>query len=170
MDNLIKYLDGGDLRTIAGANKIVSLIKTQDDFDKLFQYLFSDDRLIVMRTADAIEKITTKHPEYLKKHKQEIINLMNTAKDKEFKWHLALIVARLNLTTDELGIIWQKLSNWAKDKKESKIVRVNSIQSLFDLVKKNPELKRDFDLTIQEITSENIPSINARLRKLNVKK
>jgi hypothetical protein len=170
MDDLIKYLDGGDLRTIAGANKIVSLIKTQDDFDKLFQYLFSADRLIIMRTADAIEKITTKHPEYLKKHKQEIIDLMNTAKDKEFKWHLALIVARLNLTTDELGIIWQKLSNWAKDKKESKIVRVNSIQSLFDLVKKNPELKRDFDLTIQEIVAENIPSINARLRKLNIKK
>jgi len=170
MDDLIKYLDGGDLRTIAGANKVVSLIKTQSDFDKLFQYLFSDDRLIVMRTADAIEKITTKHPEYLTKHKQEIIDLMNSAKDKEFKWHLVLIVARLNLTTDELGIIWQKLSNWAKDKKESKIVRVNSIQSLFDLVKKNPELKRDFDLTIQEIVAENIPSINARLRKLNIKK
>ncbi len=71
MDDLIKYLDGGDLRTIVGANKVVSLIKTQSNFDKLFQYLFSNDRLIIMRTADAIEKITTKHPEYLTKHKNE---------------------------------------------------------------------------------------------------
>lgn len=169
MTNLIKYLNGGDLRSIAGANEVVSLIKTQTDFDKLFQYLFTNDRLIVMRTADAIEKITLQNPEYLIEYNQDIITLITTAVDKELKWHLALIASRLNLTVIELGIIWDKLTQWAKDKKESKIVRVNSIQTLFDLSNKNVELKRDFDLTIQEVEAENIPSINARLRKLKIK-
>jgi len=168
-DDLIKYLKGSDLRSIAGADKIVSLIKTQKDFDELFKLLFSKDRLIVMRTADAVEKITLQNPEYLKGHNQDIINLINTAINKELKWHLALIVSRLNLTFEQLGIAWDKLTKWATDRKESKIVRVNSIQSLFDLTKKNKELKRDFDLTIQTIEAENIPSINARLRKLKIK-
>jgi len=169
MDNLIKYLKGGDLRSIAKANEVISLIKTQANFDKLFQYFYSKDRLIVMRTADAVEKITLQSPEYLKEHKKDIIKLIKSAIDKELKWHLALIAARLDLTIDELGIIWNKLTQWAKDKKESRIVRVNSIQALFDLTKRNRELKRDFDLTIQEIEADNIPSINARLRKLKIK-
>lgn len=169
MTNLIKYLNGGDLRSIADANEVVPLIKTQTDFDKLFKYLVTNDRLIVMRTADAIEKITLQNPEYLIRHNQDIINLINTAVDKELKWHLALIASRLNLTVIELGIIWDKLIQWVKDKKESKIVRVNSIQTLFDLSNKNVELKRDFDITIQEVEAENIPSINARLRKLKIK-
>jgi len=169
MNNLITYLKGGDLRSIADADKVVSLVKTQDDFENLFQYLFSKDRLVVMRAADAIEKITLNKLEFLKGHNQELINLVEKAVDKELKWHLALIVSRLDLNINELGIIWDKLTKWATDKKESKIVRVNSIQSLFDLTKKNNELNKDFELTIQEIGAENIPSINARLRKLKIK-
>ncbi len=167
--DLIKYLKGGDLRSIANVDKLVILIKSQKDFDKLFQYLFSKDRLIVMRTADAIEKVSRRKFEYLNKCTQDIINLMNAAIDKELKWHLALISSRLNLSIQDLGIVWDKLTFWATDKKESKIVRVNSIQALFDLANKNEELKRDFSLTVQTIENENIPSINARLRKLKIK-
>ena len=169
MNNLITYLKGGDLRSIAEVDKVVSLVKTQDDFDNLFQYLYSKNRLVVMRAADAIEKISLKKPEFLKGYNQELINLVEKAIDKELKWHLALIVSRLDLDINELGIIWDKLTKWATDKKESKIVRVNSIQSLFDLKKKNKKLIRDFELTVQEIGAENIPSINARLRKLKIK-
>ena len=169
MNNLITYLKGGDLRSIADADKVVSLVKTQGDFENLFQYLFSKDRLVVMRAADAIEKITLNKPEFLKGHNQELLNLVEKAVDKELKWHLALIVSRLDLDINELGIIWDKLTKWATDKKESKIVRVNSLQSLFDLSKKNKKLTRDFELTVQEIEAENIPSINARLRKLKIR-
>ena len=129
------------------------LIKRQKDFDELFEYLFAEDRLIVMRAADAVEKITVKRPEYLAEYNQDIINLTNTATDKELKWHLALILSRLNFTKKELGGVWSKLTEWAKNKKESKIVRVNSIQTL-DLLKNNNELERDFGLTIQAIEAK----------------
>ncbi len=169
MTNLIQYLRGGDLRSIADANKVVSLTQTKADFEKLFQYLFTEDRLIVMRAVDAIEKITLQKPEYLIGHNQDIINLMNIAVDKELKWHLALIVSRLNLTVAELEVIWSTLRQWATDRNESKIVRVNSIQTLLDLSNKNEELKHDFEVIIQQVKTENIPSINARLRKLKIK-
>jgi hypothetical protein len=165
-NELITYLKGGDLRSIAKVEKLLPLIKTQSDFDELFKYLFAKNRLVVMRTADALEKITTTKPEFLLCHKKDIFNFINTTNDKEFKWHLSLMVSRLDLSIDELGKVWAELTKWAKNKKESRIVRVNSIQSLFDLAKQHKELEKDLNLTIQEIKRENIPSINARLRKL----
>jgi putative SOS response-associated peptidase YedK len=121
-----------------------------------------------MRSADAIEKITLKNPTFLKQYKASILKLIETAKHIELKWHLALIVSRLELAKKEFRRVWRILTDWAKDKKESKIVRVNSMQGLFNLLQTNQELKQDFNLTISQIEKENIPSINARIR--NIKK
>jgi GrpB-like predicted nucleotidyltransferase (UPF0157 family) len=159
-------LSGGDLRSIGKANEVVSIIKTQKDFDMLFSALFHSDRKVVMRTADAIEKITLTNPEYLNNHKKKIIGLCKISENIELKWHLALLVSRIELSDKESGIIWQILTHWATDKKESKIVRVNSIQGLFNLISQKPELIEDFNLTISEIENEKIPSINARIRKI----
>ncbi|MGB4848813.1 MAG: hypothetical protein WBP41_12890, partial [Saprospiraceae bacterium] len=144
MTDFDKILSGGDLRSIGKSNLVVSKIRNQKDFDDLFSLLFHTDRKIVMRTADAIEKITLKNIDYLKHHKQEILNLCKVAQDIELKWHLALLVPRLILTKQELGIIWQTLTTWVTNKKESKIVRVNSLQGLHNLLSQNQELTQDF--------------------------
>jgi len=159
-------LKGGDLRSIGKANKIVTMVKTQNDFDNLFIGLTDSDRKVVMRTADAIEKITLDKSDYLQKHKTKLLKLCHIAKQIELKWHLALLVSRLNMTDKELGTIWDRLTMWATDRKESKIVRVNSIQGLFNLLKYKPELLQDFNLTLTEIEKEKIPSINARIRRI----
>lgn len=166
MNQFIDILKGGDLRSTGQSNKVVSLIKNQESFDGLFKEIFNVDRIVVMRTADAIEKITVNHPKYLGHHKRDILQLCNTAKNIELKWHLALLVSRLSLTKIEIGSVWQTLTNWATNPHESKIVRVNSMQGLFNLLPQHKELKQDFNLTVNKIEEENIPSINARIRKL----
>ena len=162
-----KILSGGDLRSIGKSNSVISKIQTQTDFDNLFKRLFHKDRLIVMRAADSIEKITRINTQYLTKHKEGIFKLSGISKDKELKWHLALLIPRLPLDSKEFGKAWDILTMWAKDKTNSRIVRVNSIQSLFEMMKQRGELEKDFGLTLNEIEKENIPSINARIRKLN---
>lgn len=132
-ENLKTYLQGGDLRSIAGADKLTVQIKTQEEFETLFQFLYFKDRLIVMRAIDTIEKITLTNLEFLSNHKQDIINLLNLAVNKEMLWHLALLASRINLSGVELETVWKRLKILAMDKHESKIVSVNSIQSLFDL-------------------------------------
>jgi hypothetical protein len=169
MKIFIEYLQGGDLRSIAKVDELIGLIKTQNEFDILFQYLYSENRLIAMRAIDAIEKITLRNPKYLSNHSQDIIKLLKSTTDKEFKWHLALLSSRVNLNKTELTIVWNQLKKWVTNKKESKIVRVNSIQSLFNLSQRNDNFKESFDSIIQEIENENIPSINARIRKLKQK-
>ena len=166
MSKFQDILQGGDLRSIGKANEIVALVKSQADFDDLFIGLTNADRKVVMRTADAIEKISIRNPDLLKKHKTKLLYFCETARNIELKWHLALIISRLRLTEKELGNVWQTLTKWATDKKESKIVRVNSIQGLSNLLKQKPELMQDFNLMLIEIEKDRIPSINARIKKL----
>ncbi len=166
---MTKYQDilkGGDLRSIGKANEVVSSVNSQEDFDELFSGMTNPDRKVVMRTADAVEKITVHHSDYLQKHKKDVLAFCRTATDIELKWHLALIVSRVKLTETEFGKTWTTLTGWATDRKESKIVRVNSIQGLYNLLQQRPELLQDFNLTLSAVEKENIASINARIRKI----
>ncbi|MGD0338393.1 MAG: hypothetical protein ABSB78_06365 [Bacteroidota bacterium] len=166
MRQIEKLLSGGDLRSIGKRNSVVLKIKNQNDFDELFQFLFHKDRIFAMRAADAIEKITIKNPVYLAKHKKKILELCNTADDRELQWHLALMIPRLHLTYKELKRIWNILSRWASDNTESRIVRVNSIQGLFELSRVYTKLITDFNMILSNIERQNIPSITARIKKL----
>jgi len=122
-----------------------------------------------MRAADAIDKITINKPEFLSKHKKDIVKFLSTTIDKEFKWHLALMIPRLNLSDKELRAAWDKLSQWAMDTEESRIVRVNSIQSLFDMASRRKAFEAEIRLISEQIKSENVPSLKARLKKLKRK-
>jgi len=160
-----KLLSGGDMRSIGNSNSLNKMILNQNDFDELFNFLFHKERLLVMRASDVIEKITVSKPLFLNKHKKEIIELSNIATDKELKWHLSLLIPRLTLGSKEFGKAWETLTTWAKDKTNSRIVRVNAIQGLFEMMKQKTELEKDFSLTLSKLEKENIPSIQARIRK-----
>ncbi|MCJ7468618.1 MAG: hypothetical protein MUO53_18215 [Maribacter sp.] len=163
---MLGYLHGGDLRSIAGVDALIRLIKDQGDFDRLFEYLHKEDRLVVMRAADAIEKISKSHPEYLKGYTQDLIKLLDSAQEKELKWHLALLITRVALDPDQLRHVWLILTQWLIDAKESKIVRVNSLQALSDLSSQNIRLENILAHMIPVLEKEPIPSLNARIRKL----
>ena len=79
---------------------------------------------------------------------------------------MALLSSRLQLITTELKNILKVLSKWFLDKNESKIVRVNSLQALSTLSFGLEHLEVELERIIQSVLNENIPSINARLRKL----
>jgi hypothetical protein len=161
------FLSGGDLRTIGKSNSMIARIHDQEDFDELFQFLFHKDRLVVMRAADTIEKISRNHPHYLEKHKKAIIDLGKKAENKELQWHIAQLIPRLQLNPDQLGTAWHLVKRWVKDKNNSRIVRVNSLQALFELKGHSQYLEKDLQLILKELEKEKIPSINARIRLLN---
>lgn len=157
---------GKDLRSISRSNEVVRSVNDQESFDELFKLLLHHERLLVMRAADAIEKITVAHPGFLRPHKQQLMSLLKSALHKELKWHIALLVTRLALNEEELKEVWDVLSYWAQNPNESKIVRVNSIQGLFELSVRYPDLKPGFQHTVQMVEHEPIPSLQARIKKL----
>jgi hypothetical protein len=166
MNNFEKYLNGSDLRSLGESDKIISFIKDQNDFDELFKYLFNIDRNIRMKAIDVVEKIICKNNHFLQKHKTEIIKLSNDVENIEFKWHLAQLFGKLIYEENELQNVWEKLREWVLNKKESKIVRVNSLQSLYELAKINGSYEKEINGIIKELEKENIPSMKARIKKI----
>lgn len=110
-ETIREQLSGKDLRSISQADYLVTQITTQTLFDQLFRYLYDKDRLIVMRSADAIEKITLKKSIFLTTHKEEIFVLCKQAENKEFKWHLALLLSRFSYTFEEADVAFSILKN-----------------------------------------------------------
>ncbi len=170
MNHFEFLLNEGDRRSIGQSNTVVSIVKNQELFDDLFSLLYHEDRGIAMRAADAVEKITLENQGYLQKHKNEIFDLCQIAIQKELKWHLAQLLPRLQLSRKELFQAWQILKNWSLDKNESHIVRVNSLQSLFSISMGNVKLQKELKGVAAEIEKENIPSLDARMRKISLKK
>jgi hypothetical protein len=70
MNSIHKRLEGGDLRSIGEADTVVEdLHKDPSLFNEVFDCLYSDTPGVRMRSADVIEKFTSKHPEYLNPYK-----------------------------------------------------------------------------------------------------
>jgi len=165
-NRFIHELLGNDLRSLGKSSSVLTAVNDQESFDELFELIFHHERPLVMRSVDAVEKITSKHPEYLNPHKRQLLNILKSADHKELKWHIAQLITRIELNKKELENVWHILVYWALNKNESKIVRVNSLQGLFDLSIQHAELRKDFAGVIKRMERELIPSIQARVRKL----
>jgi len=166
MKDFADLLGGKDLRSITKSSEVVQYVQDQQSFDVLFGLLVHPQRTLVMRAADAIEKITLTHKEFLQPHKRQLLSLLKGAMNKELKWHLAQLIPRVKLNKGELNDVCRILTDWVHSPTESKIVRVNSLQGLFELSVQFPAVKADFDRTLSALEHEPIPSIQARVRKL----
>jgi hypothetical protein len=167
MNQYEQLLAGGDLRSIGNSNAVSATVDTQQDFDDLMELLNHQDRRIVMRAIDVIEKVTRKHTAYLKPHTERVMSLL-PAKHIELKWHIALLLGRIDLPDESFARVWNTLSEWAINKQESKIVRVNSLQTLFELSERKKAYTRSLQKVVGSVLQENIPSINARVKKLGL--
>lgn len=90
MTHILEMLAGGDRRSIGRSNEAVALILENPElFDALFSGLLSDDPVIRMRSADAVEKVTAIHPEYLVSHKQTLLNTLARVEQRKCAgmWH-----------------------------------------------------------------------------------
>lgn len=158
-------LQGVDLRSVGGSDEVARAVRNQSEFDALFGLLSDKDRVVVMRAADAIEKITRSRAHLLQSHRQQIIQLMNTAGDKELKWHLAQLVPRIH-PGKQVAIVWTILEQWLRNSAESRIVRVNALQALFELYRINPDLENPFRQALHFAEQQPVASLQARARKI----
>lgn len=163
---LTHLLLGKDLRTIRQNSIVVQSIHDQQAFDELFSLVFHHERPLVLRAVDAVEKVTSKYPEFLRPHKIQLLSILKSADHKELKWHVAQLLPRVPLSAEETEKVWHTLSYWVLNRNESKIVRVNALQGLFDLAKINSNLKPELENIMAAIDHELIPSIKARIRKI----
>lgn len=162
-----RMLGGGDRRSLGNAARILPAIQSQAEFDRLFLYLFDNDRLVAMRAADIAEKCTRDHHEWLTKHAYALLQLADKTVHPELRWHLAQILPRLPLTAKREERIWNRLFDWVTNQSGSRIVRVNALQGLYELYQASGKRMTALTGLIGRMLRDKTPSVRARARKLH---
>ncbi len=162
---LLQMLEGGDRRSIGRSNEVVALVlKEPDLLALLFTGMLSDDPLLRMRCADAAEKVTARHPEFLKPYAKLLLGPLALVEQKEVRWHVAPMLARLELSAAQRRQVFDILLGYLSD--TSSIVRALTMQALADVAMPVQPLRESARKHIQELMVTGTPAMKARGRTL----
>jgi hypothetical protein len=117
-----------------------------------------------MRAADAIEKFSRESSCPIQPFKSLLIQLAQETKQKEVRWHLALILPRLRLTGPDRVQLVEILHSYLNDK--SSIVKTFAMQSLFEVAQQVPALQPEIYELLENLTRTGTPAMRARGRNL----
>ncbi len=163
--SILARLEGGDRRSIGRSAEVVREVLARPElFGALVSGLESGNDLVRMRAADAIEKITAIHPEYLAPHKHVLLNLASEATQQEVRWHMAQIVPRMHLTARERERMATLFTEYLAD--ASSIVRACGMEALVELSEAEPTLRARVLPIVEELTASGTPAMRARGRRL----
>jgi len=165
MTEILNQLKGGDRRSIGRVDGIVRAVLEQPDlFETLFKGMLSDDALIRMRAADAVEKVTRTRPDLLQPYKQKLMDRVAAINQQEVRWHVAQMLPRLALSKREQKKAVDILLKLIEDK--SKIVKTCCMQALAELAEKNRQILPGVICRLTELTRTGSPAMKSRGRKL----
>ena len=166
MESILRKLEGGgDRRSIGRVSEVVAEALSKPAlFDVLFEGMLNEDPILRMRCADAVEKITAKHPEYLQPYKDRLIGEVAQINQQEVRWHVAQMFSRLKLNGDDRKAVLEILLGYLRD--ESKIVKTFSMQALADLAEGDVSLRPQVTDLLEELIRTGSPAMKSRGRKL----
>jgi hypothetical protein len=165
MNQIIEKLQGGDLRSKGRSDEVV---KEVFDNPRLFGLVVDgmiyDDPVVRMRASDALEKITKKRPEFLAPHKSRLIIMVSQIDQQEVRWHMALILPRLQLTEQEREKVFEILLSYLEDK--SKIVKTFAMQGLADIAEQDRTYLTRVVGLMKDLIETGSPAMKNRGKKL----
>jgi hypothetical protein len=166
MSQILEKLRGGDLRSIGRANEVVDdILKNPDLFAEVFEGMLNNDPRVRMRSADALEKVSSKHPEYLQSFKTRLIDEVSHIEQQEVRWHVAQMFSYLELNKKEKNSVIQVLFSYI-DTTKSNIVKVFSMQTLANLAEEDKRIKTRILKKINEVVKTGSPAAVNRGKKL----
>jgi len=165
MSPLLQKLTGGDRRQTGNSNKVIAqVLKNPNLFTELFSGLTSNDPLVRMRAADAVEKISRQKPSLLKPHKKELLKILSKTDEQEVAWHCSLMAPRLTLTKQQCARVWEVLKSFLGA--NSRIQRVTALKGLVDLTAQDASHLNDVKRIVKKALMADLPSVRARARML----
>ena len=165
MHALLKWLQGGDRRSIGRVDEVVDeVLGSPSLFKELIDGLFVDNPIVRMRSADAVEKITRDKPELLQPHQKKLIRLAGDTEQQEVRWHIAQILPRLMLKPGDRKTAVEILYSYLEDK--SKIVVTFTLQALSDFAVQDKKMQPRLIRILEDFSQTGSPAIKSRSRKL----
>jgi len=162
---LLDQLREGDWRSIGRADAVASaVLRRPPRLPELAAGLWHPDRLVRMRSSDALEKVSRVRPEWLHPLRGELLALAAATGEQELRWHLAQLLPRLGLSRAERRRLVSLLRGYLRDR--STIVRVSALQALVELMGTDRALRPLVRRRLRRALTSGTPAERARARKL----
>lgn len=146
--------------------RIRESVDDQDSFNELFKLVFHHERVVSQRAMRAIMMVVKAHPDFLQKHAGQILTLLRTPDRKEIKGPVIQLIPMLSLDRVELESARHILTYFALNQNEQKAIRVNALQSLYELTDKQATFAYELHDTLNALMHDPTPSIQAKILKL----
>jgi len=148
--DLIAKLSFGDLRTTGRVDEVVRDVQQNPALVKdLVECLSHPNSGVGMRAADALEKATSRHPEWLRSYESTLLAIFENADQQEVQWHLAQIIPRLDLSPEEKLRIFPVLKLKYENSKSS-IVKTFILQAFVDLSYESPTIRNEVKTILED--------------------
>jgi hypothetical protein len=168
MHALLKKLAGTDRRSIGKSNEVATEVLADPSlFGVVFDGMLDADPVLRMRCADAIEKISAEHPEYLRPYKKRLLEQVAKIDQQEVSWHVAQLFSRLKWSPKERRVIVDILKHYLAD--DSKIVKTFAMQALADIAAQDAGLRPAIIKQLKSLARTGSPAMKARGKKLLAK-
>ena len=155
----------GDRRSIGRVAEVVELLRTHTGhLPAVVACLFDPNACIRMRAADALEKVSREQPSLLQPYKAQLLHLSAETKQKELRWHLAVIIPRLRLTATECTSAAALFQSYLEDR--SSLVKTFALQGLADLPQQDANLQPTVVDLLRVLVRSGTPAMRARARIL----
>lgn len=162
---ILQKLAGTDRRAIGNADEVAQeIVEEPELFDAVFSGMFSNESVLRMRAADAVEKASRQRPELLQPYKERLLHGVAAVHQQEVRWHVAQMLPRLRLDAGERAEAVSILESFLRH--ESKIVAVNAMQALADLALEDEQLHQTLIPKLEHFVQAGSPAVKARARKL----
>lgn len=165
-NSLLDQLAVGDLRTTGVSDEVVMhVLSHPEEVAKLFAGLQDERAGVRMRSADALEKIGTKKPEWLVPFTDGLINVAKSATQQEVQWHVAQMLTYVPLDPAQAKEVAEVLFSYYRENR-SNIVKVFSLTALAHLARQSKSLEPQVNQLLEDALKNGSPSIKSRARKL----
>ncbi|GAB4316995.1 MAG: hypothetical protein Kow0019_17860 [Methanobacteriaceae archaeon] len=168
MNSLLRLLEDGDIRSDGRADAVAAEIIVKPQlFGLLWDGIYESNDIVRARTAHALEKVSREMPELFDEFLDQIIDIALDDNLPMVKWHFAMLVANLNLSTQETKKVINLLIKFLNNK--SVFVKTWSISSLTIIALKRSEYKQLIISEISFLKEDKSRAVRNRVNKsLNV--
>lgn len=158
-------LAGGDRRSIGAADEAAAAIAADGRLAaEAVGLLESQDPVIRMRAADALEKASRCAPEILEPQKTALLRVLLSTAQHEVQWNLLQLLPRLDLHPRERRRVRVRAETLMAS--ESRIVVAEAMTALFTLARSEPGLRETAVRRATYFLASGSPALRARARRL----
>jgi hypothetical protein len=139
---------------------------SQELFDDLVEIMLSAGSPISQRAAWTMTAVIDYYPWLLNSKINLLINSMQDFKHPALTRCLLRVLSQVNIPYEKFGVLFDQCYNYLIDSKQPAAVRVFALQVLYNITEKEPELKHELVLIIENIIDGSSEGLKNRAGKL----